>query len=216
MTVRDHPVNKQNYGAGRIFSIIFLFFLGLFDLFLFLFLTIPELTLIREELFMKKTRILSISAVITAIYVVVMYFTQSFAFGAYQIRIATCLYSLSYFFPFLIFPLGFANFLSNFFFGGLGIIDIIGGTLVGIITSGGVYFIRKFRLSALFIISIIILGPGLIVPIWLSYLLKLPYSALALSLCIGQIVPAVAGYFLIKILGQIGVEKLWNQNQSEL
>ena len=157
---------------------------------------------------MKKTRILCISAIIAAIYVVVMYFTQSFAFGAYQIRIATCLYSMSYFFPFLILPLGFANLLSNFLFGGLGMLDIIGGALVGFVTGGGVYLVKRFRLSDLFVIPIIIFAPGLIVPIWISYILELPYVALAVSICIGQIIPAVAGYFLIKTLSKIKIEQL--------
>jgi len=161
---------------------------------------------------MKQTRILTMSAILMALYVVIMYFTQSFAFGQYQIRIATSLYSLSYFFPFLIVPLGLSNFFSNLLLGGLGPLDFIGGTLVGIITSGGVYLIRKFKLHDLFVIPVIILGPGLLVPIWLSYLLNIPYFALVISLCIGQVTPAVAGYVLIKILAKIKVEKLWNQN----
>ena len=160
---------------------------------------------------MKKTKVLSISAVIIAVYVVVMYFTQSFAFAAYQIRIATSLYSLSYFSPFLILPLGFANFLSNLLFGGLGITDMLGGALAGIITSGGVYLVKKFRLPDLFVIPVIIFGPGLTVPIWLSYILHVPYFTLAVSLCIGQIVPAVVGYILIKIFSKMEIEKLWNR-----
>ena len=159
---------------------------------------------------MKKTKILCISAVITALYVTVMYLTQSFAFGSYQIRIATSLYSLSYFFPFLIVPLGLANLFGNVI-GGLGILDLVGGFAVGIVTSGGVYLVRKFRLPDLLVILIIILGPGLIVPVWLSYILEIPYFVLVISLCIGQIIPAVTGYLLIKILVKIKAERLWNQ-----
>ena len=60
-----------------------------------------------------KTRKLTISALCIALYVVVMMCTQSFAFGQYQIRIATALYALSAIFPFLVLPFGLANFLSN-------------------------------------------------------------------------------------------------------
>jgi hypothetical protein len=35
--------------------------------------------------------------------------TQSFAFGQYQIRIATAVYALNWTFPFLVAPLGLAN-----------------------------------------------------------------------------------------------------------
>lgn len=52
---------------------------------------------------MKKnytaTEKLTISALVIALYAAVMLSTQSFAFGQYQIRIATALYSLSALFP---------------------------------------------------------------------------------------------------------------------
>jgi uncharacterized membrane protein len=159
---------------------------------------------------MKKTKILCISAILIALYVAVMYITQSFAFGAYQVRIATSLYSLSYLFPFLILPLGFSNFLSNLILGGLGPLDMAGGFAAGIVTAGSIYLIRRFRLSDLLVIPAIILGPGLLVPVWLSYILNIPYLALAVSICIGQIIPGVLGYLLIKILEKLKAEKLWN------
>ena len=164
---------------------------------------------------MKQTKILCISAVIIALYAAVMFFTQSFAFGAYQVRIATGLYSLSYIFPFLIIPLGLANSLSNILMGGLGVLDIIGGALVGFITSGGVYLVRRLKLNDLLVIPVIILGPGLIVPIWLSRILELPYYMLAASLCIGQVLPAVTGYMLVKILVKIKLEKLFGITGEE-
>ena len=46
----------------------------------------------------------------------------------------------------------------------------------------------------------IILVPGLGVPSYLSYLLHVPYSVLATSLCIGQSVPAVCGVVLVNVL----------------
>ena len=58
---------------------------------------------------------LTISAMVVALYIVVLYLTQSISFGAYQIRIATSLYALSYLFPFLVVPMGIANLISNFF-----------------------------------------------------------------------------------------------------
>lgn len=155
----------------------------------------------------NKTKNLCISAIVIAMYVAIMYATQSFAFGAYQIRIATCLYSLSYLFPFLIIPLGLSNFLGNLL-GGLGIIDMLGGTLVGIITSGAVFLIRKLNLPKLLIIPVIILGPGFIVPLWLSSITGVPYLTLVLSLCIGQTMPAILGYILINILSRLEINIL--------
>lgn len=152
---------------------------------------------------MSKVQKLTLSAMIIALYVTVMYCTQSFSFGAYQIRIATSLYALSYLFPFLVLPLGLANFIANMLFGGLGLLDMVGGCLVGIVTSSLIVGIRKLHWNRLLIILPIILIPGLGVSTWLSYLLQMPYPALALSLCIGQIIPAICGVLLIQVLERV-------------
>lgn len=149
---------------------------------------------------MSKVQKLTVSAMVMALYVVVLYFTQSFSFGAYQIRIATALYALAYLFPFLVLPLGFANFIANFLFGGLGLLDWFGGCFVGIIVTAIIVLIRRKGWSRWLMIPPIILVPGLGVPSYLSYLLHVPYSVLATSLCIGQSVPAVCGVVLVNVL----------------
>lgn len=149
---------------------------------------------------MSKVQKLTVSAMVMALYVVVLYFTQSFSFGAYQIRIATTLYALAYLFPFLVLPLGFANFIANFLFGGLGLLDWFGGCFVGIIVTAIIVLIRRKGWSRWLMILPIILVPGLGVPSYLSYLLHVPYSVLATSLCIGQSVPAVCGVVLVNVL----------------
>ena len=83
------------------------------------------------------------SALCIALYIVVMMCTQTFAFGQYQIRIATALYGLSALFPFLILPFGLANVLSNTLMGGLGLPDIIGGGLVGIATTALIVLAKR-------------------------------------------------------------------------
>ena len=149
---------------------------------------------------MSKVQKLTVSAMVMALYVVLLYFTQSFSFGAYQIRIATALYALAYLFPFLVLPLGFANFIANFLFGGLGLLDWFGGCFVGIIVTAIIVLIRRKGWSRWLMILPIILVPGLGVSSYLSYLLHVPYSVLATSLCIGQSVPAVCGVVLVNVL----------------
>ena len=149
---------------------------------------------------MSKVQKLTVSAMVMALYVVVLYFTQSVSFGAYQIRIATALYALAYLFPFLVLPLGFANFIANFLFGGLGLLDWFGGCFVGIIVTAIIVLIRRKGWSRWLMILPIILVPGLGVSSYLSYLLHVPYSVLATSLCIGQSVPAVCGVVLVNVL----------------
>jgi uncharacterized membrane protein len=152
---------------------------------------------------MKPVKKLTISALVIAMFVVIMFATQEFAFGQYQIRLATSLYSLSYVFPFLVLPLGLANFLSNTVMGGLGPLDMIGGFAAGVLTSGAVYLIRRFKLWDWLIAVPIILIPGLLVPVWLSYILKAPYAVLAVSICIGQIIPGIVGVILAKVLKRV-------------
>lgn len=143
---------------------------------------------------------LTISAMVVALYIVILYFTQSISFGAYQIRIATSLYALSYLFPFLVVPMGVANLISNFLFGGLGPIDMIGGFLVGIFTTGTIVLIRRFNLGAHWIVFPITLIPSLCVSAWLSYLLNIPYMALVVNLLVGQFVCGIVGSILAKTL----------------
>ena len=49
---------------------------------------------------MISTRKLTISAMVVALYIVLIYLTQGISFGAYQIRIATSLYALAYAFAY--------------------------------------------------------------------------------------------------------------------
>lgn len=155
-----------------------------------------------KETALKRTATLklTISALTIALYVTVMATTSAFAFGAYQIRIATSLYALSYLFPFLVFPLGLANALSNFFFGGLGPIDVLGGFVIGLLVSGSIALIRKAALPRWIVALPIVLVIGFGVPAYLNILLGVPYWILVTNLIIGQLIPGIAGVLLTRAL----------------
>ncbi|MEN1760344.1 QueT transporter family protein [Anoxynatronum sibiricum] len=144
------------------------------------------------------TRSLTFSAIVIALYVVIMFFTQSFAFGQYQVRIATSLYALAAINPVLIIPLGAANFLSNTILGGLGPMDMIGGFMVGIFTAAGCRYARKVHL--LLVALPIMAIPTLMVPLWLSPLINVPYGILAVSIGVGQVIPGMVGVLMVKYL----------------
>ena len=129
-----------------------------------------------------KTQKLTISAVSIALYLVVMIATQNFAFGQYQIRIATGLYGLAAIFPFLAVPLAIANILSNTLLGGLGPIDMIGGFCVGLLTTGLIVFGKRRGWRKL------------------SLLLHIPYVVLVSSLLVGQLISGIAGMLLVNAL----------------
>ena len=152
---------------------------------------------------LRKTQKLAFSGMVMAVYIVVMYMTQSFAFGQYQVRIATAIYALAYLFPFLVLPLGLSNLLSNVVMGGLGFFDIVGGGLVGLLTALCCALIRKFRWDERLLVLPVTLIPALGVSLWLSALLSVPYWTLAASLLVGQFISGVAGVLLVKGLKRI-------------
>lgn len=152
-----------------------------------------------------KTQKLTISAVCIALYLVVMLCTQSFAFGQYQIRIATALYGLSYLFPFLVLPFGMANLASNILMGGLGPVDAICGLIIGLLTSGTIVLGKRLGFSCWIVAVAVTLLPGLGVPVWLSVLLDIPYIVLAFSLLVGQFVSGIAGMLLVGALEKADV-----------
>lgn len=152
---------------------------------------------------LNTTQKLVLSAIIMALYIAILFVSQAISFGAIQMRLATALYGLTYIFPFLVVPLSLANAIANSF-GGLGLIDVAGGFYASFLATGSIYLIRKAKLSSWFIVLPILLVPSLIVPIWLSTLLKLPYLALVFNLLLGQLVPSILGAVLVRELSKRG------------
>lgn len=155
---------------------------------------------------LTKTQKLTISGAVMAIYIVVMYFTQSFAFGQYQVRIATAIYATAYLFPFLVVPLGLSNLLANMVMGGLGFFDIVGGGIVGLLTAGCCALLGKKRITEWSVVAPITLIPALLVSLWLSKLINVPYFALAGSLLVGQFISGIVGALLVKALKNVWKE----------
>ena len=156
---------------------------------------------------LSKTQKLTMSGAVMAIYIVVMYFTQSFAFGQYQVRIATAIYGAAYLFPFLVVPLGLSNLIANMLMGGLGVFDIVGGGLIGLLTAGACALLGKKKLSPWLTAVPITLIPALGVSLWLSKLLGVPYWVLAVSLLVGQAIAGVVGALLCKPIFALMREK---------
>ena len=144
-----------------------------------------------------KAKKLCISGISIAVYIVVLYFTQPVSFGQYQIRVATSIYSLVYVFDFLCIPLALANLLSNLLFGSLGILDVIGGFIVGVVTTRLICLLKKIKGSPMFCCLPIAVAPTIIVPLWLHYILKIQYIVLLFSMLPGQIISSLIGAIII-------------------
>ena len=152
---------------------------------------------------LSKTQKLAISGIVIALYIVVMYLTQSFAFGQYQVRIATAIYGIAYLFPFLVVPLGLSNLLANMVMGGLGVFDIVGGGLGGLATAGCCALLGKKKITPWAVVAPITLIPALGVSLWLSGILGVPYWTLAASLLVGQAIAGIAGAVLVNALKKV-------------
>jgi uncharacterized membrane protein len=78
--------------------------------------------------------------------------------------------------------------------GGLGILDMAGGLAAGLLTAA---LCRVFGRYNIYLSAIpIMVVPTLLVPVWLSYILGLPYLMLVASLSVGQVVSGIAGAVL--------------------
>jgi len=152
---------------------------------------------------LNKTQKIAFSGLVIALYIVIMYLTQSFAFGQYQVRIATAIYGLAYLFPFLVVPLGLSNLLANMVMGGLGVFDIVGGGIIGLLTAGCCAMLGRKKVTPWAVAAPITLIPALGVSLWLSGLLNVPYWTLALSLLVGQLICGVVSALLVQALKKI-------------
>lgn len=151
----------------------------------------------------SHTRKLTISGILLALYIVIMMATQGFAFGQYQVRIATALYGLAALFPFSVPVFGLANLISNLIMGGLGPIDAIGGCIVGLLSAGVAAWGKRMGLGNWIVAPIVTFIPGLVVPIWLSYLLQIPYLILVSSLLVGQVICGIVSYILVNAIERV-------------
>lgn len=150
---------------------------------------------------MKTIRITR-GAMISGLYIVITYLLVPFSFGPLQFRAAEALAVLPILYPEAI-PALFIGVLISNVFGGLGLIDIVAGSLVTLIAA---YFTYYFRGSILAYLSPIVLN-GLLVSIYLRFLFGLPYWLTAVEIAASEaIVIFLLGYPLIKYLKNKGTE----------
>ena len=93
--------------------------------------------------------------------------------------------------------------------GGLGLPDIIGGFIVGIVTTSIIVYGKRHGCGNWIIWAAVTFVPGLGVPVWLSVLLDIPYFVLASSLLIGQCICGVASVMLVTALERVGAGKMF-------
>lgn len=135
-------------------------------------------------------------ALIAAIYTVLCIALQPISYAAIQLRVAEALTVLPVLYKEAI-PGIFVGVLLANIFGGLGLADIVIGSLTSLAAA---YLTYRFRRSFLAYLSPIILN-AVIISVYLHVLAKLPYWATVLSIGISEtIVVAALGYPLVRFL----------------
>ncbi len=135
-------------------------------------------------------------AMVVGLYVIITYLLAPISFGPLQFRAAEALTVLPIIYPEAIPALFVAVLLANIL-GGLGLIDIIGGSLVTLLAA---YLTYKFRKSFLAYLSPIILN-GVLISIYLHILFGLPYWLTVIQIAASEaVVVFLIGYPLIKYL----------------
>ena len=93
--------------------------------------------------------------------------------------------------------------LSNILFSG-DLFNGIFGFVAGTLTCVSIYLLKKITTRKIIVVVPIVLIPSLIIPIWLSYTLQVPYFSLVIALVVGQTISAYTmGMFVLSIAEQI-------------
>ncbi|MFP4198979.1 MAG: QueT transporter family protein [Halanaerobium sp.] len=143
-----------------------------------------------------NTKKLARGAAITALYVVITYVLAPISFGPIQFRAAEALTVLPILFPEAVPALFLGVLLANII-GGLGLVDIIGGSLVTLLAA---YVTYKNRDNIFAYLSPILFNAFLI-SIYLHVLFKLPYWLNVIQIGLSQAaVILILGVPLIKYL----------------
>ena len=158
----------------------------------------------------KTTISVSLTSVFAAIYAVCVVALAPISFEIFQVRVADALLPLSIVFGWPAI-LGFSTgtFIANFF-GGLGVVDIIGGSIANFLATYTAWRIgqRTIRGSWLAAVATEILVVTLIVGSYLSYLFQMPLELGLLGILIGSFVASgLLGGFLLLVVSRPAITR---------
>lgn len=150
---------------------------------------------------------ITVFTIFTTLYTVLVVFLAPVSFGIYQVRLADCLLPLSMIFGIpSVLGLSLGAVLSNFY-GGLGVVDVVGGSFANLIACFLAYYISQKRgVISRFIGSVIqTIVITLIVGGYLAILFQVPLEIGLIGVMIGSIIS-------INLLG-FPIEELLRKNK---
>lgn len=162
----------------------------------------------------SKTFNVSLTAVFAAVYAIGVISLSSISFQLFQVRVADALLPLSIIFGWpAIIGLTIGCLIANFF-GGLGIIDVIGGSLANLIASFIAWKIGKLKFKGSWVIASILetLIVTSIVSFYLSFIFNVPLYVSLLSVLIGSLIAInFIGYLLLKAISKLAAKYIHMQ-----
>ncbi len=154
----------------------------------------------------KTTKEISLAFVFAALYVVCVIVLAPISFNIFQVRVADSLLPLSIIFGWpAIIGITVGTIVANLF-GGLGFIDVVGGTAANFIATLLAWKIgnRTLRGSWIYAIGVEVLTVTLIVGSYLSYLFGMPLAVGLFGILIGSAMAiGVLGYILLKAISKL-------------
>jgi len=136
------------------------------------------------------------AALIAAIYVILNIIFAPISYGPVQVRIAEALVVLPFIEPSAIIGLSVGCVLANIY-GGLGMVDVIGGSLCTLIAAYFTYKVKNPKLAPLPPVLINAFG----VSLYLHLLFEIPYWLTVIYIGIGEIIACyILGYPLLILL----------------
>lgn len=153
----------------------------------------------------KKISLMIIFAVLYAVGVIAL---APISFSIFQVRVADALLALSIILGWpAIVGISLGTIISNFF-GGLGVIDVIGGTAANFIATLLAWKIGKKTVKGSWVFALIteIFVVTIVVGTYLSYLFHMPIEIGLLGVLIGSIIAiGILGYVLLTALTRLKI-----------
>ncbi|GAJ26614.1 substrate-specific component [Liquorilactobacillus sucicola DSM 21376 = JCM 15457] len=152
---------------------------------------------------MKNIKLITINAVLAAVYVLLTMLFASFSFGVIQVRVATALYQLIAYDKKYFWGMVLGVTIANLLFSPLGLIDVVvGWGVTGLGLALAILINKKIKninIRALVVGLCVSLGM-IFVALELAYISQVPFWITYLYLIAGQAVSQVIGYVLFGII----------------
>lgn len=160
---------------------------------------------------LKTVRDISLTIILSALYVVAVIALAPISFSVFQVRVADALLPLAILFGWpSILGVTVGAVLANFF-GGLGAIDVVGGGLANFLATFLAWKIGRLEVKGSWICAtaVEILAVSLIVGTYLSYLFSMPLVVGLFGVFVGSLIAmGVLGYTLLSALSRPSIVRI--------